>query len=71
MITDLISTPEGSISHTKLWSNIAYLATTIIIINQAIACTLTAEFLLIYLGIVGGHTTASKFLALKYNKENK
>lgn len=54
------------VSHTKLWANIAYLTATIAIGWAAYKGSLSADLLLIYLGIVGASATASKFLSLRY-----
>jgi hypothetical protein len=55
------------VSHTKVWSNVAYLAATVVFILQAYKGSLTSDVWFIYLGIVGAHTAASKAMSLKYN----
>jgi hypothetical protein len=69
-LSDLVvdSQDPNRISHTKLWSNIAYAAATAVFIVQAWKGTLQPDVWFIYLGIVGTHTTASKFLSMKYGK---
>lgn len=52
-------------SHTKLWANIAYLTATGCIIWYAVNSWLTADMLGMYLGVVGAHNVASKFLTLR------
>lgn len=60
---------DGSkVSHTKVWSNIAYAAATVVFVVQALNQTLQAEVWLIYLGVVGAHSAASKVVSLKYAK---
>ena len=63
IFSEIISTTEGKVSHTKLWSNIAYLAGTIkfIMIPNP-----TADIWMAYLGIVGSAAMASKFISMKY-----
>lgn len=63
LITDI---GTGQMSHTKLWANVAYAASTIWLSGIAFNGNLNADLLLIYLGIVGASATASKFLSLKY-----
>jgi hypothetical protein len=67
MLRDLIVDPgTGQLSHTKVWSNIAYLTTTAAFGLQAWTGTLDAEIWLIYLGVVGAHGSISKWISLKY-----
>lgn len=66
LITDAADRDRAS--HTKVWSNIAYAASTVVFVMQAIKQTLTAEVWLIYLGIVGAHSAASKLLSLRSGK---
>ena len=61
----LFTDSNGKISHTKVWSNIAYLSATIIFLYYGFKGTLTTEVWFLYLGIVAGHNTASKFLSSK------
>lgn len=66
-INDLITdVGTGQMSHTKLWANVAYAASTAWLSGMAFNGDLGADLLLIYLGIVGASATASKFLSLKY-----
>lgn len=66
LITD--SAERDKISHTKVWSNLAYAAATAVFIVQAFKGTLEADVWLIYLGVVGAHSAASKVVSLKYGK---
>lgn len=52
-------------SHTKLWANVAYLTATGCIVWYAAHSWLSAEMLGLYLGVVGAHNVASKFLTLR------
>lgn len=62
-LKDLITDANGkTLSHTKIWSNIAYLAGT----YKFIIADVNADIWLIYLGIVGSATVASKYLSLRY-----
>lgn len=56
----------GDVSHTKLWANVAYFSSTVAFCWAAWKGTLTADIWLIYLGVVGAHTAASKLIGLKY-----
>lgn len=67
--SDLILTPQGKVSHTKLWGNIACATATFAIIWQTVKNGITYDILGMYLAIVGGYSTASKFLRLKYPGE--
>lgn len=60
---DLITEPDGvTISHTKVWSNIAYAAGT----WKFIVADVNSDVWLIYLGVVGSAQVASKYLSLRY-----
>jgi hypothetical protein len=66
-ISELITDPTtGCISHTKVWTNIAYATTTGVFIMQAYKATLTPDIWLIYLAVVGAHNVASKMITAKY-----
>ena len=69
-LTDLVTDSQdpSRLSHTKLWSNIAYAAATLVFLLEAWKGTLTSDIWLVYLAVVGAHTTASKFLSMKYGK---
>lgn len=69
IIKDLISTPEGKVSHTKFWSNIAYLTATGIMVVTTSRDKMTWDLFVIYLSVVGASTAASKFLALRYGQK--
>ena len=65
--SDLILTPKGNISHTKLWANVAYAVATTVILYQTFHGVVTWELLLAYLGTVGASAAAHKLFALKYS----
>lgn len=71
ILKELISTPQGKVSHTKFWSNVAYGTATGIVIYTAYKGTMSEWEFLIYLSVVGASTAASKFLSLRYGQENK
>lgn len=64
LITDCAT---GQISHTKLWTHVAYAAATLAFLRVTLFSTEpeNAEIWLIYLGVVGGHNVLSKLLSLK------
>ena len=66
-LSDLV-TDAGSntLSHTRVWANVAYAAATVAFVKQAWTGTITAEIWWAYLGCVASAATASKFLSLKY-----
>lgn len=64
----------GKASHTKLWTNIAYLASTIAFlhINLHFDSGSLGDLSIIwfvYLAVVAGNNVASKWLSLKYNQQ--
>lgn len=62
-ITDLITESDNdTLSHTKIWANIAYFAGT----YKFITADVNADIWLIYLGVVGSAQVASKYLSLRY-----
>ncbi|SFF13703.1 hypothetical protein [Nitrosomonas sp. Nm166] len=58
----------GQLSHTKLWTHIAYCAATLAFLRATLFSDTPpdSEIWLIYLGIVGAHNVSSKILSLKY-----
>lgn len=58
----------GLLSHTKLWTNIAYAAATLSFLRITMFSDEPSnpEIWLIYLGIVGAHNISSKILSMKY-----
>ena len=71
-ILDLISSQSSErLSHTKLWTNIAYAVASAVVILQNERGTLTTELLLIYLAVVGAHGAASKWISARYGIETK
>lgn len=66
-LRDLVTDAGGrTLSHTKMWANVAYAAATFAFVRQAWVGTITGEIWWAYLGCVGGAAVASKYLALKY-----
>lgn len=65
LITDCAT---NQLSHTKLWTNIAYLAATLAFLRITLFSEnpSESEIWLIYLGVVGAHNVASKVLSMKY-----
>lgn len=64
----LVYTPDGKVSHTKFWSNIAYCTATFVIIKLTYMNQLTENYFLFYLGVVASHASVSKMLGIR--KEN-
>ena len=69
LITDCAT---GNLSHTKIWTHVAYLSATLAFLCGTLFSndTLPAEIWLIYLGVVGGHNVLSKLLSMKYGAKN-
>lgn len=69
-LTDFITDSQDPtrISHSKVWSNVAYATATFVFILQAWKGTLQTDVWLMYLGIVGAHSAASKLIGMKYGK---
>ena len=66
-VSELIRDPgTGQLSHTKLWTNIAYCAATVAFMRMAWAGTLTSDMWLWYLGVVGAHNAISKLISMRY-----
>ena len=66
-LRDLITDAGGqTLSHSKLWSNLACAAATFAFLRQAWVGSISAEIWWAYLGCVGGATVASKYLSLKW-----
>lgn len=67
MIKQLINSEgSGELSHTKLWSNVAFLAATLGFAWKVYKGSDSPEIWFIYLGIVGASTAAHKLIAMKY-----
>lgn len=62
LITDCTT---GNLSHTKIWSHVAYATVTVKFIMTQ---DLPVEIWFIYLGIVGSHNILSKWIATKYGQ---
>lgn len=58
----------GQLSHTKLWTNIAYCMATLAFLRATWLedTQPESEIWLIYLGVVGAHNVSSKILSMKY-----
>ena len=69
-LIDLITDAgTGQISHTKIWTNIAYAVFTYAILSMVVSQNPPSiEMWLLYLGIVGGHNLLSKAVSMKYKK---
>lgn len=69
-IFDLVIDPgTGQLSHTKIWTNIAYLVATIAFVKITFSSDEPDLTLwLLYLCVIGGHSSLSKLISLKYNK---
>ncbi len=68
-IIDLITDAgTGQLSHTKLWTNIAYAAATVAFLRISMFSDAPSspDIWLVYLGVVGASGVSSKFLSLKY-----
>jgi len=59
---ELISDKDGSLSHTKIWSNIANGTATGAIINVSMNGTLSAELMGVFLAGVGLQRLGSKYI---------
>jgi len=67
----ICSSGTSEISHTKLWTNIAYLAATIAFLRANWGeAPASPEIWLYYLGVVGGHGAVSKLIAMKYGEKH-
>ncbi len=63
----IIDCGTGMVSHTKLWTHIAYSTVTITFLYMTFSGdTPKLDLWLVYLGIVGGHGLLSKLISLKY-----
>lgn len=67
-LSDLITDPgTGMLSHTKLWAHVAYLVVTLAFVKVTFTTPepdLTVW--LLYLCVVGGHSSLSKLISMKY-----
>lgn len=68
----ICSAGSGDISLTKLWANIAYLCATFAFVWGTVTVPggVSADKWLIFLGVVGGHAAASKWIAMKYGGDD-
>lgn len=66
-LSDLVKDPgTGQLSHTKIWANIAYAASTVSFCWMNFKGTASPDIWFIYLGVVGVHGAASKLISMKY-----
>jgi hypothetical protein len=70
LITDCVT---GNLSHTKLWTHIAYFSATVAFLRPVIIDGVIppVEFWFVYLGVVGGHNIWSRYLSIKSAAINK
>lgn len=64
-LLQLVTTPAGKVSHSKVWSNIGFMMATFVVGWQTVHGTLTVEMMLVYLGATVTNANTSKFLANK------
>ena len=63
-LAELVCSQDGRLSHTRLWSNVAYLVATWMFIRTNLVAPLPVEYWLAYLGVIGGHTAISKAITV-------
>ena len=69
LFIDVFINNNGKPSHTKVFSSIAYITATWIVIVLTYNHNLTVDYFMWYLAIVGAHATASKWIDKKVNKD--
>lgn len=57
----------GQYSSSKVWYSIANVVATVIVLKMTYNNTLTIDFFIAYLGVVGGHSAFSNFISRKYS----
>lgn len=57
----------GRYSHGKVWTSIANITGTFIVIYLTVHSVLPTEMFVAYIGIIGGYTTFGQFLSYKYS----
>lgn len=73
-LSELFANKDNKVSHTKFWANIAYFVTTVAFIKLNFTETFQqylSEIWLIYLSVVAGNASLSKWISLKYEKGAK
>lgn len=60
-----IDDTTGNLSHTKIWTHIAYATATVVFLRQP---DTPIEIWLVYLGIVGGQNVLNKWITMKYGQ---
>lgn len=68
LLLDIFVNGNGKPSHTKVFSSVAYITATWIVIVLTYRNTLNVDYFLWYLAIVGAHATASKWIDKKVDK---
>jgi hypothetical protein len=63
----LFKDPNGNFSVSKMWSNIAYIVSSyVVIVNVK---DIGWELLLVYMAVVGGSEVAKKLITMKYGSQ--
>lgn len=66
-LADLFQDPGTlQLSHTKLWNNVANAIATYVVVDMHRMKTLSIEWMLLYLAVVGGVGLASKFMSMRF-----
>ncbi len=68
VVNALTLNEDGRVSHTKLWSNVAYAIASFKFMEMTDP---NADIWMAYLGIVGGAAVASKLITMKYGNGTK
>jgi len=63
-IGELVVSQDGKLSHTRLWSNVAYLVGTWMFIRANLSAPPDVNLWMVYLGVIGGHTAISKLITV-------
>ncbi|MCI4437050.1 MAG: hypothetical protein JHC33_09615 [Ignisphaera sp.] len=61
-IMELIKDPNGTLSHTKIWSNVGYSAITYAFLDTCHAKGATPELILAYAAAVGVYRLGNKYI---------
>lgn len=68
-LSQLISDPNGELSHGKVWSNIAFGIASFVVVKLALANSSSLpEIFLWYLVVVSGSELGKKFMTMKLKK---
>lgn len=60
----LVRSPSGRVSHTKVWTNVAFALATVVVAWYAFQMLLSTEMFASYMLTVAGRGLGSKYLAL-------